>query len=176
MSEGKLPNLADHMEELHKAAGLPDREFISGMSDGVVPPHMVEATEKQASETLAKMKSKMKDKPECAMPGPPQPPYSVNNRLIVESYKEDRGLKATVNSGFAMISQKVTVKGMKVLMDADLHVHGQLWGRVRKGDMAYIREEYLHSQPWAKKMFSSDAVEGDFMIVDLAMVEFVVPK
>lgn len=113
---------------------------------------------------------------EGPQPGPPAPAYSVNNRLLVESYKEDRGLKATVNSGFAMVSQKVNVKGMKVLMDAELTVGNQLWGRVRKGDIVYIREEYLHSQPWAKKSFTSEAVEGDFMIVDLQYVEFVVPQ
>ena len=99
-------------------------------------------------------------------------PRSFNNRLILEAYKTDRALKSTVTSGFAMVSQKILVKGLKVLIDTKLN-DGTF---IHKGCVAYVREEYLHTQPWAQKTLQSDAVEGDFIIVELAHVEFVVPK
>ncbi len=110
---------------------------------------------------------------EGPQPGPPAPSYSMNGRFIVESYKEDRGLKATVNNGFALVSQKVNVKGMKLLMDVRNADGGWI---AYRGALVYIREEYLHSQPWAKKSFTSDGIEGEFMIVEPQFVEFVVPR
>lgn len=101
-------------------------------------------------------------------------PYSLNNRLVLETYAKE-GLKANVQNGFAMVEQKVAVKGLKALMNTNLNING-VYQSVNKGDMVYIREEYLHSQQWAQKRFKSDAVEGDFMIVDAQYVEFVVPK
>ena len=99
---------------------------------------------------------------------------SLNNRFIVETYKEDRALKAQVSSGFAMISQKVSLKGLKLLSD----VHGSTGSSsfdYFAGSTVYIRESLLQSQPWAKASFTSEAIEGEFMIVDVAYVEFVVP-
>lgn len=102
-------------------------------------------------------------------------PFSINNRLILEPYKTDRGLRANVSSGFAVVDQKIAVKGLKVLVEARIFEGA---GKnthmiIPKGSTAYIREEYLHTQPWAQKILKSDAVEGDFIIVDLSHVEFV---
>lgn len=97
-------------------------------------------------------------------------PRSLNGRFIVESYKEDRGLKATVTNGFAMVQQKVSLKGLKLLADAQ-NTSGQYIAR--KGDMVYIRESLLQAQPWAKATFTSDAIDGEFMIVDQTYIEFV---
>jgi hypothetical protein len=103
-------------------------------------------------------------------PGPRAAPRSLNGRFILESYKEDRALKATVQNGFAMVSQKVSLKGLKLLADVQ-NATGQYIAY--RGDIAYIREASLQNQPWAKATFTSDAIEGEFMIVDQAHIEFV---
>lgn len=106
-----------------------------------------------------------------AQPGPKAPPHAMNGRFILETYKEDRALKATVSNGFAMVQQKVSLKGLTVLADVFSPVTGQ--PLARKGDKAFIREASLQSQPWAKASFTSDAIEGEFMIVDVSHIEFV---
>lgn len=94
------------------------------------------------------------------------------NKFIVETYKEDRALKATVTNGFAMVSQKVQVKGLRLLADAIIAVNG-CETLFMEGSTVYIKEASLQSQPWAKASFTSDAIQGEFMIVDMAHVEFV---
>lgn len=103
-------------------------------------------------------------------PGPKPAPRALNGRFILESYKEDRALKATVQNGFAMVSQKVSLKGLKLLADVQ-NAQGQLIAY--KGDIAYIRESFLQSQPWAKATFTADAIEGEFIIAEQAHIEFV---
>lgn len=95
---------------------------------------------------------------------------SFNNRLVVEPYQKG-ALQSTVTNGFAFITQKVTVKGLTVLMDAKLE-DGTF---VPKGSIAYIKEESLHTQPWAQKVLESDTLGVPFIIVDLANVEFISP-
>lgn len=97
-------------------------------------------------------------------------PTSLNSKLIVEAYKKE-GLRANVQNGFARLDQKLTVKGLKVLMDAKLS-DGTV---VEKGATAYIREESLHTQQWAQKVLESDGVSQPFIIVDASNVEFIVP-
>jgi hypothetical protein len=107
---------------------------------------------------------------EGPQPGPKPAPRSINGRFILESYKEDRALKATVQNGFAMVSQKVSLKGLKLLADVQ-NAQGQ-W-IAYKGDIAYVRESSLQSQPWAKATFTSEGIEGEFMIVEQAHIEYV---
>lgn len=95
---------------------------------------------------------------------------STNNRLIVETYKKE-ALKAVEKNGFASISQKLTLKGLKVLVEAKLSDNTL----VQKGSVAYIKEESLHAQPWAQKTLECNAIEVPFLIVDLIHVEFIVP-
>jgi len=97
-------------------------------------------------------------------------PVSVNNKLVVEAYHKG-DVVADIKSGFAMASQKVTVKGLTLLMDAQLN-DGKV---IPKGHKAYIKENDLHSAPWAKGIFKTDLIEGNFMIVDLVHVEFFAP-
>lgn len=103
-------------------------------------------------------------------PGQKPAPRALNGRFILESYKEDRALKATVQNGFAMVSQKVSLKGLKLLADVQ-NAQGQFIAY--KGDIAYIRESFLQSQPWAKATFTADAIEGEFIIAEQAHIEFV---
>jgi len=106
-----------------------------------------------------------------AQPGPKAPPHAMNGRFILETYKEDRALKATVSNGFAMVQQKVSLKGLTVLADVFSPVNGQ--PLARRGDKAFIREASLQSQPWAKASFTADGIEGEFMIVEMTYIEFV---
>jgi hypothetical protein len=92
---------------------------------------------------------------------------SINNKLIVEPYKKE-SLKATTSNGFSMVSQKVMIKGLKLIIDAKLN-DGTV---IEKGTVAHIKEEFLHSNPLAQKTFKSDILSEDFLIVDLVNVEF----
>lgn len=96
--------------------------------------------------------------------------YSLNNRLIVEPYKKE-ALRANVASGFAMVDQKLTLKGLRILMDAKLN-DGTL---IPKGFVAYVKEETLHTQQWAQKAMECSSIEGKFLILDVSYVEFVAP-
>ena len=106
-----------------------------------------------------------------AQPGPKAPALAMNGRFILETYKEDRALKATVSNGFAIVQQKVSLKGLTVLADVISPVTGQYLAR--RGDKAFIREASLQSQPWAKASFTADGIEGEFMIVESTYIEFV---
>jgi hypothetical protein len=108
---------------------------------------------------------------------------SINNKFIVEPYVSDRAIKTTTGGGFALIQQKVAVKGLRLLVDAKLAGFNTSLsvGDISKtdpeivlaGSIIYIREEFLHSQPWAKQLMECDAIEGKFIIVDRQYVEFV---
>lgn len=95
---------------------------------------------------------------------------SMNNRLIVEAYKKE-ALRATEKNGFAMVSQKITLKGLKVLVDAKLNDDTL----VPVGSIVYIKEEVLHTQAWAQKPLECEAIGEPFLIVDLNFVEFISP-
>lgn len=97
-------------------------------------------------------------------------PRSLNNRIIVEAYKKD-GLRSTERNGFAFVDQKLSLKGLTVLVDAKLS-DGTF---IPKGSMAYIKEETLHTHPWAQKALECDKIEGKFLIVEMSYVEFVSP-
>lgn len=105
---------------------------------------------------------------------------SLNNRFILAPYGGDRTLRANVSSGFAHVQQKTAVVGLKVLVPASIAALGQVRidglsmnASIPRGSIAYIREEYLYTQPWAKNVLTSDAIEGSFIIVDATYVEFV---
>lgn len=97
-------------------------------------------------------------------------PTSFNNRLIVEKYVKGE-LRHKERNGFALIDQKLNLKGLKVLVDACV-LDGVT---VRKGSVAYIKEEVLHTAAWAQKALESDNIPVPFLIVDLSQVEFIVP-
>lgn len=143
--------------------------YPDGYEEIIAEQELAKAKDK-AKEAMDKEAEEKKDVTR-AEPGPLPPPMSVNNRLIVETYKEDRGLKSTVSNGFAMVQQKVSVKGLKLLAGGTI---GDIF--VSKGSLVYIRESSLQSQPWAKASFTSDAIDGEFMIVDASHIEFVEHK
>jgi hypothetical protein len=92
---------------------------------------------------------------------------SLNNRLIVEIYKKE-ALKSEIRNGFATIAQKTCVKGLKVLVD------GALDGvKIPTNSVVYIREESLHTKPWAQKPLESDNISVPFLIVDKNEIEYI---
>jgi hypothetical protein len=95
---------------------------------------------------------------------------SFNNRLIVEKYTKSQ-LRTKEQNGFALIEQKLNLKGLKVLANAYLSNNVL----VPKGSIAYIKEEVLHTAPWAQKPLESSAIEGQFLIIDMTYVELIVP-
>jgi hypothetical protein len=97
-------------------------------------------------------------------------PRSVNNKLIVEMYKKE-ALKAVEKNGFASISQKLTLKGLKVLIEAKLTDNTL----VLKDSVAYVKEELLYTSAWAQKALECEAIGEPFLIVDMVHVEFIVP-
>jgi hypothetical protein len=97
--------------------------------------------------------------------------FSLNNRLVLEQYIKE-GLKAKVSGGIATPGQRDGLKGLKVLMDAHITLpYGAF--HVHIGDIAYIREEVLHTHPWASKPLTCDKLSEKFMLVDLTYVEFI---
>jgi hypothetical protein len=95
---------------------------------------------------------------------------SLNNKLIVEMYKKE-ALRASEKNGFAFVSQKLTLKGLKVLMNAKLS-DGTF---IRRGSIAYVKEEILHTAAWAQKPMECSAVAEPFLIIDVGYVDFVEP-
>lgn len=115
----------------------------------------------------------------------PRPPMFSLGKFIVEPYVSDRAIKTTATSGgFAMIQQKVVVKGLRLLVAAKLEnldtrialdgvsQSGPL--TIPSGSLIFIREEYLHSAPWAKQVLEAEGL-GKFLIVDRQYVEFIQP-
>lgn len=96
--------------------------------------------------------------------------FSLNNRLIVEPYIKE-GLKAKISGGIATPGQRDGLKGLKVLMDAYLS-DGR---KIPEGSVAYIREEVLHTHPWASKPLTwTQSTIGSFLIMESSYVEFFV--
>lgn len=111
-------------------------------------------------------------------------PFSLNNRFIVEPYVSDRQIKVADTGGFAMIQQKIAVKGLRLLIAAQLdtgHNHVAIDGvsqsgpqMIPAGSIVFIREEYLFTQPWAKQILEADGT-GKFIIVEKHFIEFIQP-
>jgi hypothetical protein len=95
---------------------------------------------------------------------------SLNNKFIVEMYKKE-ALRSKEINGFSFVDQKLTIKGLKTLVSAQLN-DGTI---VRKDSLVFIKEEVLHTAAWAQKAYSCDSIEGQFLIVDLGHVEFIEP-
>ena len=95
--------------------------------------------------------------------------YSVNNHLILETYTKE-ALKPKLAGGIATPGQRDAVKGLMLLMDANLPD-----GRhIPKGSYAYFREEALHTHGMFSKHYNCVTIPGNFIIVETSLVEFYV--
>jgi hypothetical protein len=118
---------------------------------------------------------------------PPQRPKFSFNRFVVEPYISTREVKTatTGRTEFARIEQKIAVKGLRLLVDilldggmqTSLGLDGVSTSQpltIKAGSLVFIREEYLHTQAWAKNILESDHV-GKFILVEKQFVEFIQP-
>ena len=102
--------------------------------------------------------------------------YSLNNRLILEQYKKQE-LKAEISGGFAKMAHKVSLKALKVLVDAKLS-DGSI---VPAGSVAWVKEEYLHNNSGMGRnggttipSFDNETISSEpFIILDLSQIEIV---
>ncbi|MEM4601885.1 MAG: hypothetical protein QW808_03185 [Desulfurococcaceae archaeon] len=90
---------------------------------------------------------------------------SLNNKIIVEAFNNVGGLKSDVRHGFALVAQKVNIVPLNVLVTTVLS-DGTV---VNAGSKAYILEELLSTQPWAKQIKKIPDLLGDkeCIIVDI---------
>jgi hypothetical protein len=93
--------------------------------------------------------------------------FSINNRLILEQYVKE-GLKPKMQGGIATPGQRDGMKGLRVLISTTLPDGRQ----IPAGSLAYIREEVLHTHPWASKPLTCDTLSEKFMVVELNYIEF----
>jgi len=93
-------------------------------------------------------------------------PSSFNNKLILEAYKHTE-IRPEGNKG--CVGQKNNLKGLKVLMQANLS-DGTI---VPAGSTAYLKEESLHTAPWAKNKLKSDTIKEEFILVTMGEVEYI---
>lgn len=95
---------------------------------------------------------------------------SYNNKLILQAYIHTE-IRAEGNKGWIQASQKNNLKGLKVLIQAILS-DGTV---VPAGSTAYLKEELLHSAPFAKNKLKCDTLPGEFILVTMGEVEYLVP-
>lgn len=101
---------------------------------------------------------------------------SLNNRLILEQYKKQE-IKLETKGGFAQMAHKVSLKPLKVLVDAKLP-DGTL---IPAGSTAYVREEYLHNNSVSGRTggmtiptFSNAEIHPEpFIVIDLINVDVI---
>lgn len=95
---------------------------------------------------------------------------SLNNRLILEQYKKE-AIKTDISGGFARMAQKISLKGLKVLVGTVLADGTQ----VPAGSTAFLKEEYLHNANargvTLPTFENSEIHDQPFIIVDLLNVE-----
>ena len=96
--------------------------------------------------------------------------YSYNGKLVLEAYSHGE-VKSEMNKGWVSVGQKNNLKGLKVLVGAKFSVGGETV-HVPTGTIAYIKEELLHTQQWAKNKLKSDTLPGEFILANINDVEY----
>jgi len=97
-------------------------------------------------------------------------PTSFNGKLVLEVYVHTE-VRSNTTKGWTGVVQKNNLKGLKVLVDANLPNGSS----VSAGSVAWIKEDLLHSSPWAKDVRKCDFIPGEFILVNMNEVEFVSP-
>ena len=97
-------------------------------------------------------------------------PTSFNGKLVLEAYTQTE-IRSDTSRGWTGVVQKNNLKGLKVLVQADLP-NGDF---ITAGSTAFIREELLMTQAWAKTKFKSDTLPGEFILVTMNEVEYISP-
>lgn len=96
---------------------------------------------------------------------------SINSKLLLEPYESDGSIQTTISNGFATVKQKSTLVPLKAVADGYLyHRDGSVLKNVSKGDLVYFKEEDLHSQSWAKTLFTAQGSGVQFIIAESSLV------
>ncbi len=96
--------------------------------------------------------------------------FSFNNKIVLEYVSQSKELRSNVKGGVAYLDQSMTLKPLKVLMDAQLP-DGR---KILAGSTAYIKEHSLITSPWAKQVLHCDTLSSPFIVVDVAHIEFII--
>lgn len=91
---------------------------------------------------------------------------SFNEHLVCEPYTKGKQMDAKVNSGFAMIEQKNTLYGLKVLVPCKMPDGTH----VPAGSTAYFLEEVLYSQQWSRNKLSCDSLDKECILAEKKQV------
>lgn len=94
---------------------------------------------------------------------------SLNDTLILEPYQQGQGLKEEIRNGMAFVKQKTELCGLKVLVEAKLS-DGSF---IPAGSTAYISEELLSTQQWAKTVRTCAGLSQKFIMVELKYINLV---
>lgn len=95
-------------------------------------------------------------------------PNSFNGKIILEAYEQTE-IKTEKHLGWITPGQKSNLKGLRVLVQATLQ-DGTV---IPTGSTAYIKEETLHNQPWAKNRLKSDTLKGEFILATMNDIEYI---
>ena len=94
---------------------------------------------------------------------------SYNNIIITEPYKGKTGIRSKVQSGVAVIQQKVNVVPLRVLQDA--YISDKI--EIKKGDVVYVKEDILHVNKQYSQPLECDDVSGQFVLMNYSHIAFV---
>ena len=97
---------------------------------------------------------------------------SVNNLIVCEPYRGNRGIKSKVHSGVATIQQKTEVVGLKVLKRAC--ISSEIY--VEAGSTIYIKEEVLYNIKEYSVELSCKDISDPFVLVNFQHVVFIKGK
>lgn len=98
--------------------------------------------------------------------------FSTNNKLILQPYEQGQGLKSEIRNGIAFVSQKTTLVGLKLLVEARLADGSYL----PAGSVVYLDESLLcsPSSKWAKDVKTCSALrDKNFIVADLSCVTLI---
>lgn len=97
---------------------------------------------------------------------------SFNNKLILEPYEGEKGLKANVSKGFATVKQKSNLVGLKLLTPALVSTSkGEL--DLKEGQIIYFEEEILATIGWSRKIYECEDLSVKFIVGDFSHVVMV---
>lgn len=97
---------------------------------------------------------------------------SYNNNVICRPYEKKGGIRKKITSGVATMEQKTKLVGLEILEDAFINKDISL----KKGSIAYIKEEVLHSTKQYSLPLSCDDMKHNFIMVNFGHIVFVKEK
>lgn len=85
---------------------------------------------------------------------------ALNNLFLLEPYKQGQGMTPEIRGGLSMPGQKSKLVALKLKTKTRV---GEL--SFKAGDVAYVPEDALMTQAWAKQVKNAEGIEGEFIVV-----------